>query len=364
MCRRRLGMEATGIPGMDATLLDTYRQMMVLKDHLPMAQWSAEMRTALRHVATALAAEREAPFFPPLLYVEPTNACNCNCVICSRRNMTRPVGFMDLDLFRRIIDGAAALGPSEIRLFNFGEPLLHDRLPDMVRHCRNHRLTVRVQTNGVDLSPTRMTALLEAGLDYLGVSVNGLRDWEYELIRPGFKFADLQADVRQLRVLARESGKPLHIHVNAQIVKEEVEERRADIDRFVMTWHGLADSLSVSGLEVQEGIDYVSRGVLVRGRLSERTRTPDSEVVCTEPFERMVVKWDGRATACCADYDAQATVGDLTCQSVAEAWNSPAMQVIRAAVRARDYSRLSVCRTCCKFYSGGFSLVFERKRAG
>jgi len=42
--------------------------------------------------------------FPIFLIIEPTNNCNFDCIMCPRPNMTRPIGNMSLDLFKKIID--------------------------------------------------------------------------------------------------------------------------------------------------------------------------------------------------------------------------------------------------------------------
>jgi hypothetical protein len=41
---------------------------------------------------------------PPSLQLEPTNFCNLRCVSCPRDNMTREKGFMEFNLFKKIID--------------------------------------------------------------------------------------------------------------------------------------------------------------------------------------------------------------------------------------------------------------------
>ncbi|MBI3986004.1 MAG: SPASM domain-containing protein [Lentisphaerae bacterium] len=347
---------------MDDSLKEGYSRLLTFRNRMPVTQWPDNLRDALRGIAQQWAAHLEAPFFPPIVYIEPTNACNCRCVMCPRQNMTRPLGYITMALFNRIVGDIAELGPSEIRLFNFGEPLLHPQLPDMVRLCRTHRLPVRIQTNGLSLPETKIEDLLNAGLDYLGVSVNGLTDREYALIRPDCRLEDLKNNLLRLRRLADRTGKPFHIHINAHLLKEEACHRQADIDRFVSSWHGIPDSLSISGLEVQDRISIVKNGILIPARLAERTRKADADVKCAEPFDRLVVKWDGRVTPCCADYDASLVLGDLNRQPLPEIWNSPALKAFQESVKNRRYSQSPLCRACCRFYSDSFTQLFMKKK--
>ena len=325
---------------------------------IPLSQARAELRTA----ALALAATQQAPFFPPIVYIEPTNACNCNCVICPRRNMTREVGFMPMDLFRQIVGEISELGPSEIRLFNFGEPLLHPRLCEMVDYCREKSLPAIFQTNGLLLTERYIHDLLATGLDYIGVSVNGLNAQEYETIRPGYSFDTIRANLQRLRRMATGAGRPLHIHINAQILKEDKEGRMPEIREYVKSWDGVADSLSVSGLSVFDKIAFVNRGTVRESDLAQLPRKPDAKIKCTEPFDRLIVKWDGRVTVCCADFDAKMVIGHADRQRIADLWNSRALNLLRNEIREGRYGGIPLCRTCPKFYSDEFTLLFKKSK--
>ena len=340
-----------------------YEHFKTLQKTLPLTQWEPQWIAGLKILAGKLAEHQFVPFFPPIVYIEPTNACNCRCIICPRRQMTRPLGYLDMDLFRKIIDDIALQGPSDIRLFNFGEPLLHPDLAEMVRYCRMKELSVRFQSNGLLLKENQIQALLDAGLEYIGISVNGLNADEYERIRPGKKYAELHANVKQLHAIAHDRKSNLHIHINAQILKDESETRKAEIRSFVQSWHGIADSLSVSGLSLYDQIAYVHNGIITEATLAEIPRKADDEVRCTEPFDRMIVKWDGRVTPCCVDFDAESVVGDLTRQTLEEVWQSKSFNNLRSIIRDQQYSKSSLCRTCPLFYSDPFTILFKKQSA-
>lgn len=65
-----------------------------------------------------------------VINLEPTNACNLNCIMCIRGN--RPIGMMQLDLFRHLIDEAADMGGVSLYLHVGGESLLHPRFVEML----------------------------------------------------------------------------------------------------------------------------------------------------------------------------------------------------------------------------------------
>ncbi|MFH0879296.1 MAG: radical SAM protein [Lentisphaerota bacterium] len=347
---------------MDDAYRETYLRLLQWKGRVPLAQWPEDLKAAFQHAARVLAMNQETPDFPPVVYIEPTNACNCNCVICPRQNMTRKTGKMAMGLFLKILDDIALAGPSEIHLFNFGEPTIHPELAAMIRACRERKLTASFQTNGINLQREKVLEWLEAGLTYLGVSVNGLNAGEYETIRPGHSFAQLRENLMTLRKIIDESGHACQVHIAAQVTKQDVAARNADVETYKRTWFPVADSLSIFGISEYDHVYMVSGNQMSENQLEGRIRKPDASVRCTEPFDRLVIKWDGRATVCCVDYDARMVVGDFTTQSLREIWHSPKLNNIRATMRTQNFSRLPLCRSCPKFYSESFTLFFKKTR--
>lgn len=341
--------------------MDAYELLTRQKGKTSWRNWPAASRAVLPLMARERAAGCLPVWFPSVVYIEPTNACNANCVFCPRRVMTRPVGYMDLGLYHGIVDQIADLGPSELRLFHYGEPMLHPDLPEMIRYAHERELVARFQTNGLALTHERIAELLSAGMNYIGVSVNGLVARDYETIRPGHSFETLTRNLLLLREDVQASGVSCHIHLNAHVDREEVRERDADIQAFKKHWLTVADSLSISGLSLYDRIAVVRRGEVSENALEELVRRSDEEVLCAEPFDRMVIKWDGRVSPCCADYDGRLILGDVTRQRVEEVWNGAEAQSLRAAVRERRYTDVPLCRTCPKFYSTPYNVVFVRK---
>ena len=62
---------------------------------------------------------------PLSLQIEPTNYCNVDCICCSAPISVRPRGFMEYELFTKIIDDASSVGVKRIHLYLHGEPLFH-----------------------------------------------------------------------------------------------------------------------------------------------------------------------------------------------------------------------------------------------
>src|SRR6185369_15970913 len=110
--------------------------------------------------------------------IEPTNHCPYSCLMCPRsRHMTRPLGFMEMAVFRKVIDEIASFSEPvrsrEIELFHFGESLLHPQLHEMVEYATERGLKTALSVNAPELTPERAERLLAARPARLIVSLDG-----------------------------------------------------------------------------------------------------------------------------------------------------------------------------------------------
>jgi hypothetical protein len=70
---------------------------------------------------------------------------------------------------------------------------------------------------------------------------------------------------------------------------------------------------------------------------------------CALPFMQMVVRPDGKIKLCCQDAYGDVTLGDLSCQSIREAWEGEAYQKIRRNLLTQGRGILQLCKYCDSF---------------
>lgn len=113
-----------------------------------------------------------------VLQIEPTDFCNLTCPMCHPQQGFRPnlhgdllKGYMDVSLFRRIVDG---IERSDVcfdhLIFQWlGDPSLHPELFEMLRYARrkvSDRFDYfRIDTNAILLTPDRTEQLIDAYLE-------------------------------------------------------------------------------------------------------------------------------------------------------------------------------------------------------
>lgn len=196
--------------GPGSTLNQAVRYWQTLVPYLT-ARKLANLAGCHAEMALRRAVVRSSPY---ILRVEATNTCNLRCPGCATGlgiNPT-PKGFLDLDAFRRVLD---EVSPTLLltRLDGLGEPLLHPRIADLVAlaHARGSATALSSHFGERTLRPGLAADLVDAGLDYLVVSIDGPTQESYERYRVGGTLRVVTEHVRELVAVrrARRSRVPL-----------------------------------------------------------------------------------------------------------------------------------------------------------
>ena len=143
------------------------------------------------------------------LYIEPTNRCNLDCITCMRNNWDVQFGNMSAETFDRVLAGIKTLpAPPTILFGGIGEPTFHRDLPDMMAKVKALGCRVEMITNGTLLTADKSRQLIEAGLDMLWVSLDGVNPQGYADVRLGAELPNVLANLRQFRRLRRPGHRP------------------------------------------------------------------------------------------------------------------------------------------------------------
>jgi MoaA/NifB/PqqE/SkfB family radical SAM enzyme len=132
------------------------------------------------------------------IYVEPTSRCNLTCRTCIRNAWEEPPGDMSEEIFARLLEGLRAFDPVPAVFFGgFGEPLAHSSIVEMVGRVKAlGSPKVELITNGCLLNEDMSRRLIEAGLDTLWVSLDGMRPENYADIRLGALLPEVLANLQ------------------------------------------------------------------------------------------------------------------------------------------------------------------------
>lgn len=257
--------------------------------------------------------------FPLHLDIESVALCNLRCPFCATTHQQwgeDERGYMDFDLYRKIIDEGAKNGLCAIKLSLRGEPLLHPKLPEMVAYAKSKGiLDVYFNTNATLLTASKFEELIDAGLDRISISFEGYEKETYEKFRVGARFDKVLNNVSSLREI-REKRKSDHPQIRVQTVL--LDELKGNFPSYVDFWKRYADEVSYLDARAETG---GSNG-------SDRP----AEWACPFLWQRMTILWDGTILPCLMhgvkDFSPMVQGNAAKC-SVADLWNGPREKELR-----------------------------------
>ncbi len=133
------------------------------------------------------------------VYIEPTVACNLDCITCFRNNWDQPIAPMSEATFEHILVGLKALDPiPNVYFGGIGEPLFHPNTVEWVAMIKALGVKVELITNGTTLTEKKTRQLVDAGLDMLWVSIDGATPESYSDVRLGAELPKIIANIRRL----------------------------------------------------------------------------------------------------------------------------------------------------------------------
>ena len=91
--------------------------------------------------------------YPPLCVdVEVAALCDLACSFCYRQHIATPDKIISLDLAYKLIDQASELGTPSMKFNWRGEPLLHPKLPEIIKYAKTKGiLETIINTNATKL---------------------------------------------------------------------------------------------------------------------------------------------------------------------------------------------------------------------
>ncbi len=103
---------------------------------------------------------------------EITARCNARCLHCSIPSTTEAAGELSESQWKRILDHMADIKVFGVS-FTGGEPLVRADLLELVEHAHKRGLRVSVATNGFLLNEDVVDRLVERGVDFFMISLDG-----------------------------------------------------------------------------------------------------------------------------------------------------------------------------------------------
>jgi len=289
--------------------------------------------------------------YPISLSIEPTTSCNLRCPECPSglRSFSRPTGMLDKDFYQSVIDQLKDR-LVYLTLYFQGEPYLNTDFLEMVKYASDSNIYTSTSTNGHFLTDDMARKTVEAGLDKLIVSMDGLDQETYEKYRVGGTLDEVLKGLERLLHWKKKLNSTRPFIVLQFIVMRQNQHQVKDLEE-------MARELGVDkvGIKTAQIYDFET-GSDIMPTLQKYSRYRKSQNgtyeiknsllnSCWRMWHSCVITWDGKVVPCCFDKDASHQLGDLKERSFVDEWRGDAYQNFRNAL-IKSRKQIDICQNC------------------
>lgn len=290
---------------------------------------------------------------PAFVSVEPANFCQLRCPECpvgmAQTENRRPGRTMPMELFRTILNEVRA-HTHTMQFYFQGEPLLNRQLPEMIRLAHDEGLYTIVSTNAQALDQAAATALVEAGLNRIIVSMDGYSQVVYEQYRVGGSVQKVKDALRFVSEAKRQHRSRLVIELQCLMLSTNEAEwgtlrreyRQLGADRLTLKTAQLYNFVHGNPMMPADSryARYRYDAKLDKYVLKRRLRNR-----CLRLWSGCVIDADGNVLPCCYDKSEQFVLGNIREQSLRQIWHGAKAREFRSAVMTRR-AQIDICTNC------------------
>ena len=235
------------------------------------------------------------PYMFHAVELEINSICNRRCSCCPNSIYQRPIGYMDTDLFYKIIQQLAAINfDGRVSYHFYGEPLLDKRLIEFIEYTKIHIPYCKpiVYSNGDLLDLNIFRLLIQKGMNKIVIIE--------------------QDDIYPKNIL----------HLLENITENEKQHLELDL---------------------MKNLFYSNRAGLLKHlkKVSEPLSVP-----CDRPLAIINILLNGNIVLCCNDYFENNVLGNVNKDNLKDIWTSAYFKEVRYILSSGDRKKLDICSRC------------------
>ena len=294
---------------------------------------------------------------PYLLIIDPCNYCNLRCPLCPTGlgTLGRQQAMLSLDHFKQYFDPLADY-LFEAYLHNWGESLLNKQVFSMIEYAQSRNVGTNLSSNLSDTSSSDIDKLLDSGLEYLIVSLDGTNEKSYSKYRVRGKYDNVVENMHEL--IRRRNARGLKTpRVEWQFIVMKQNEKETGLAE------EMAKKIGVDLLRfIPVGMPYDTKDraavkeewypVTLEGReynpdIEQQFGQANKPSPCFYLYRTMVVHPDGGVAPCCVVYKQSSDFGTLPAETMS-LWNNDHYQSARAlfSPQVAPHTRKTICDGC------------------
>ena len=299
------------------------------------------------------------------IVMEVFGGCNYTCQMCPQSNPGRGKSFtrkMKLEEFERILDNIVPkYGTPQINLEGSGEPTMAKDLPEYIKAVKKRNLKCFMYCNGARLNGKFMREVVDAGIDFIRISVIGYNKTLYNKWMNIDNFDLILSNLIELKKYVIETNSntqvsTYHLITDNLKVKEEIELYKNNVINKVNTiayiwkmhnWSGNHDNINP------------------REKTNRRS--------CGRPFApELTIRAGGSAgrtgaiVPCCQTLgpprEEASILGHLDQNSFEEIYFGKAYEDLRKAHEEKNFDKIDYCKDCDFLYEDPEAIVWTNDK--
>ena len=292
--------------------------------------------------------------FPEAFSIETVNICNAKCWFCPQPDHVRKKGYMNFDIFKKIIDEISENRSSvkSIALFMDGEPTLHKELIKFLKYAKEKKvkdiyLSSNMEFFKEDIIDQIFENRLAGTLKYVIASLDGVSETTHQNNRIGVDTKKAY-DNTNLLLRKRKEYKSIYPWVFPRMLINE--KNKHEEKDFYKYWKNKSDKVLTTFMH--------NWGGQIDDTLIHQNKDPFSSV-CYFPFSQCFIQLDGSVRICCLDVNGKEIFGNINNSSIKEIWNNSDFTHLRNNLLKNKREELpEICKDCTYPQKGQWTLPF------
>lgn len=264
---------------------------------------------------------------PYLFVFEVTNICNLKCPFClTGKGISgdRAVRHVTFEEAKKIIDEVGDY-VYLLQLYTWGEPLLNKDIYKIIAYAKSKRIFVMISTNATVMNEKNNQKLIDSGIDYVMVAVDGGSPETYSKYRVGGNYNQVLKNISNLLDLKKKTGSTRPF-VEWQFIVFRHNEH--EVDKTEKLAYDIGINKFTPLPAYVEDKDWLPQGK----KYKVEAFNPERITNCDRPWTHLNYRADGGIASCCYGFYKKDDFGEAIHTPFNEIWNNECFRKSRKLI--------------------------------
>ncbi|MFH1642419.1 MAG: radical SAM protein [Nanoarchaeota archaeon] len=286
---------------------------------------------------------------PYLAMIDPSNVCNLKCLICPNKVNKRKNSFMSFCTFKKIIDKVGHHLFS-VGLFNMGEPFMNKEIFRMIKYAESKNIKTYLHSNMTLINKKNVDKLVNSGLRYITMSIDGASQNTYTKYRMGGDFNKIINNVKLIIKKKMENKTHFPFLEWKYMVFKYNEHEIARAEK-------MAKDI---GVDFFRTVPFAAHTPVYK-KINQKALLkvpPKSKIIynkktaCYWLYKWLIINADGKVSCCCPSSKKKDDFGNINKENLKDIWNNrhflSARSLLKNGKSKKRYHQI-VCNQCQEF---------------